>query len=49
MEGPVGAEKFAEYIYNKLNAFVQEETDGRVKIARVEFFENKKNTAIYEG
>jgi 6-pyruvoyltetrahydropterin/6-carboxytetrahydropterin synthase len=49
MEGPVGAEKFAEFIYNKLNAFVQEETEGRVKIARVEFFENKKNTAIYEG
>ena len=42
-----GAEKFAEYIYNKLNAFVQEETDGRVSIAKVEFFENKKNTAIY--
>ena len=47
MDGPVGAEKFAEYIYNKLNAFVQEETDGRVSIAKVEFFENKKNTAIY--
>ena len=49
MEGPVGAERFAEFIYHKLNTFVQEETDGRVKIARVEFFENKKNTAIYEG
>ena len=49
MEGPVGAERFAEFIYDKLNAFVQEETDGRVRIARVEFFENKKNTAIYEG
>jgi 6-pyruvoyltetrahydropterin/6-carboxytetrahydropterin synthase len=48
LEGPVGAERFAEYIYNKLNAFVQQETDGRVSIARVEFFENKKNTAIYE-
>jgi len=47
MEGPVGAEKFAEYIYNKLNDFVQEETEGRVSIAKVEFFENKKNTAIY--
>jgi hypothetical protein len=23
-----GAEKFAEYIYNKLNEFVKEETDG---------------------
>tara|TARA_R110001599_G_scaffold176880_4_gene369056 strand:- start:600 stop:1067 length:468 start_codon:yes stop_codon:yes gene_type:complete len=49
MDGPVGAERFAEFIYKKLNAFVQEETEGRVKIARVEFFENKKNTAIYEG
>jgi len=48
IDGPVGAERFAEYIYNKLNAFVQEETDGRVSIANVEFFENKKNTAIYE-
>ena len=49
MDGPVGAERFAEFIYNKLNEFVQEETDGRVRVAQVEFFENKKNTAIYEG
>jgi 6-pyruvoyltetrahydropterin/6-carboxytetrahydropterin synthase len=49
MDGPVGAERFAEFIYNKLNAFVFEETGGRVSIARVEFFENKRNTAIYEG
>ena len=49
MDGPVGAERFAEFIYSKLNKFVQEETDGRVRVARVEFFENKKNTAIYEG
>ena len=42
-------EKIQEFIFKKLNAFVQEETDNRVKIARVEFFENKKNTAIYEG
>jgi len=48
MDGPVGAERFAEFIYNKLNKFVQEETDGRVRVAQVEFFENKKNTAIYE-
>ena len=44
----VGAEQFAKYIYNKLNTFVQEETDGRVKVARVEFMEHNKNTAIYE-
>ena len=48
INGPVGAEKFAEFIYDKLNAFVQEETNSRVKVSRVEFFENKKNTAIYE-
>ena len=44
----VGAEQFAKYIYNKLNTFVQEETNGRVKVTRVEFMENNKNTAIYE-
>ena len=47
MKGPTGAEKFAEYIFNKLNDFVFNETQGRVHIAKVEFFENKKNTAIY--
>ena len=45
----VGAEKFAEYVYNKLQEFVNAETGGRVKIARVEFMENGKNSAIYEG
>jgi len=44
----VGAEQFAKYIFEKLNVFVQEETSGRVKIARVEFMEHNKNTAIYE-
>ena len=44
-----GAEQFAKYIYEKLNTFIQEETEGRVKIARVEFMEHAKNTAIYEG
>jgi len=45
----VGAEQFAKYIFKKLNTFVQEETENRVKVARVEFMENSKNTAIYEG
>ena len=30
-----GAEKFAEFIYNKLSEFVYEETQGRVRIAQV--------------
>jgi 6-pyruvoyltetrahydropterin/6-carboxytetrahydropterin synthase len=44
-----GAERFAEYFYNKLNDFVQEETDGRVKVVQVEFREHEKNTAFYKG
>tara|TARA_A100001035_G_scaffold59829_2_gene44772 strand:+ start:8257 stop:8730 length:474 start_codon:yes stop_codon:yes gene_type:complete len=44
-----GAEKFAEFIFNKLNPFIEEETDGRVKVIRVEFREHGKNSAIYEG
>ena len=44
----VGAEKFAEFIFNKINPFIKEETDGRVKVVRVEFSENGKNSAIYE-
>ena len=43
-----GAEKFAEFIYNKLNEFVHIETQGRVRIAQVEFMEHCKNTAIYK-
>jgi 6-pyruvoyltetrahydropterin/6-carboxytetrahydropterin synthase len=45
----VGAEKFAEFIYHKLNDFVNEETEGRVKISEVEFREHNKNSAIYKG
>jgi len=44
-----GAEKFAEFIFNKLDKFVRYETDGRVRVAKVEFMEHGKNTAIYEG
>ena len=42
-----GAEKFAEYIYGKLNTFVKEETEGRVRVKQVEFREHGKNSAIY--
>ena len=44
----VGAEKFAEYIYDKVNPFILKETNERVRIARVEFNEHNKNSAIYE-
>jgi 6-pyruvoyltetrahydropterin/6-carboxytetrahydropterin synthase len=44
----VGAEQFAKYIFEKLDIFVQEETNSRVKVIRVEFAEHNKNTAVYE-
>ena len=43
-----GAERFAQYVYDKINPFIEKETDGRVKIAKVEFREHGKNSAIYE-
>lgn len=43
----VGAEKFAEFLYNKLQPFIDQETEGRVRIAKVEFREHGKNSAIY--
>ena len=43
-----GAERFAQFVYDKINPFIEKETDGRVKIAKVEFREHGKNSAIYE-
>ena len=42
-----GAEKFAEFIFHKLDNFVKTETNNRVKIVQIEFMEHGKNTAIY--
>ena len=42
-----GAEKFAEYIYNKLNEFVNTETKGRVRVTKVKFMEHGKNAAYF--
>jgi len=42
-----GAEKFAEFIFHKLNNFVKTETQERVIVRSVEFMEHGKNTAIY--
>ena len=42
-----GAEKFAEYIYNKVNEFVQTETERRVRVTKVKFMEHGKNAAYY--
>lgn len=42
-----GAEKFAEFIFNKVNPFVLEETEGRVRVIKVKFMEHGKNAAYY--
>ena len=42
-----GAEKFAEFIFNKVNPFVLEETNNRVRVVKVKFMEHGKNAAYY--
>ena len=42
-----GAEQFAKFIYDKVNPFVLEETNNRVRVVSVEFKEHAKNSAIY--
>ena len=42
-----GAEKFAEFLFNKINPFVLEETKGRVRVTKVKFMEHGKNAAYY--
>ena len=45
----VGCEKFAKYVYEYINKKVQIETDGRVKVLKVESFEGgTNNSAIYQ-
>jgi 6-pyruvoyltetrahydropterin/6-carboxytetrahydropterin synthase len=43
----VGCEKFAEHLYGVINEFLQKETNGRVKVACVEVYENERNSACY--
>lgn len=43
----VGAEKFAEYLYQKLSPFINEEAQGRVRIIKIEVYEHEKNSATY--
>ena len=43
-----GCERFAEYLYNIINIFLQEETNGRVKAIKVEVYEHERNSASYE-
>ena len=42
-----GAERFAQFVYDKVGPFIETETEGRVKVIKVEFREHGKNSAIY--
>jgi 6-pyruvoyltetrahydropterin/6-carboxytetrahydropterin synthase len=44
----VGCERFAEFLYHKINRFLREETNGRVKASKVEVYEHERNSASYE-
>jgi len=43
-----GCEKFAEHLYFVINAFLKEETEGRVRAVKVEVYEHERNSASYE-
>ena len=43
----VGCERFAEFLYKKINTFLKEETQGRVKAIKVEVYEHERNSASY--
>jgi len=42
-----GCERFAEFLFNKINEFLFKETDGRVKATKVEVYEHERNSASY--
>ena len=42
-----GAERFAQFVYDKVAPFIETETEGRVKVVKVEFREHGKNSAIF--
>jgi len=42
-----GCERFAEYLFNQIDQFLQIETDGRVSVAKVEVYEHDKNSASF--
>ena len=43
----VGCERFAEFLYNKINEFLKAETNNRVRATKVEVYEHEKNNASY--
>ncbi len=44
-----GCERFAEYLFYKINDFLQTETNNRVRVTKVEVYEHERNSASYEA
>ena len=43
----IGAERFAEFVFYKINEFVKKETNHRVRVIKVECHEHDKNSASF--
>lgn len=41
----VGCERFAEFLFIKISEWVSDETKGRVKVHKIEVFENDRNSS----
>lgn len=44
----VGCERFAQYLFEIINNFLIEETEGRVKATQVTVYEHERNSATYK-
>jgi 6-pyruvoyltetrahydropterin/6-carboxytetrahydropterin synthase len=42
-----GCERFAEFLFEVINIFLKEETNGRVRATKVEVYEHERNSASY--
>jgi 6-pyruvoyltetrahydropterin/6-carboxytetrahydropterin synthase len=42
-----GCERFAEFLFEVINTFLKEETNGRVRATKVEVYEHERNSASY--
>jgi 6-pyruvoyltetrahydropterin/6-carboxytetrahydropterin synthase len=43
----VGCERFAEFLFKKINDFLEVETDNRVRVTKIEVYEHERNSASY--
>jgi 6-pyruvoyltetrahydropterin/6-carboxytetrahydropterin synthase len=48
LESGVGCELFAKHLYEVINKFLEEETNGRVQATQVTVMEHYKNSATYK-